>query len=165
MYSLPPFVTWSFALGLINLRTVVLLDAFRCTFLRSRLSSLQHSTSGVEDQNSVKDQQAAKLAQTTAGGKSLPQHDWMHHFSLPRFLSPTSTGQSSATGADTSNQSGQQMLAESFRRGSYSAHEDIPSYQVGSLAFSLEHFVCVFASDSLYVLHPLLCQSAQSPPV
>ena len=86
--------------------------------------------SGVEDQNSVKDQQAAKLAQTTAGGQPMPQHDWMHHFQLPRFLSPTNTGQSSATAADSPNPSGHQMLAESFRRRSFSTQEELPSFQV-----------------------------------
>ncbi|NJR43504.1 MAG: hypothetical protein HC767_13475 [Akkermansiaceae bacterium] len=78
----------------------------------------------------MKDQQAAKLAQTTAGGKPLPQHDWMHHFSLTRFLSPSNTGQSSSTAADSPNPCGHQMLAESFRRRSYSTQEEIPGFQV-----------------------------------
>ena len=86
--------------------------------------------SGAEDHSSVNEQQAAKLAQTTAGGKLMPQHDWMHHFQLPRFLSPTTTGQSSATAADSPNPSSHQMLAESFRRRSFSTQEELPSLQV-----------------------------------
>lgn len=82
---------------------------------------------GVEDQNSVKDQQAAKLAQTTAGGKPLPQHDWMHHFQLPRFLSPTAQP---AGSNDSPVPSSHAMLADTFRRGSFSTQEEIPGYQV-----------------------------------
>jgi hypothetical protein len=81
----------------------------------------------------VKEQQAAKLAQTTAGGKPLPQHDWMHHFRLPRFLSPT-TGASSANGDSPNTSAG--ILADTFRRRSYPTQEEPPSFQVRTGALS-----------------------------
>lgn len=42
---------------------------------------------GAEDQKTLRDQQAAKLAQSGEMGPA--QHDWMHHFARPRFVAPT----------------------------------------------------------------------------
>ena len=69
--------------------------------------------SGAKDRQRLEAQKAAKrrmLAHTTEGDKPEP-HDWM-----PRFQSPTNTGQSSATVAGCPNPSGHQMLAESPQR-------------------------------------------------
>lgn len=71
-----------------GLHTLAHLDQVygRCSACITHVS--QGSTvAGADDQKTLREQQAAKLAQSGEMGPA--QHDWMHHFSRPRFLAPT----------------------------------------------------------------------------
>eukprot|EP00892_Ulva_mutabilis_P012192 jgi/Ulvmu1/9345/UM050_0096.1 len=85
-----------------------------------------------EDQQTLRDQQAAKLAQSGEMGPA--QHDWMHHFARPRFLAPApSAAPGGAAGAGVKEDAaagqaaGQDLLSlhGPVRRQSYPPpHED-----------------------------------------